>query len=84
MIKNNIEADVNCIGNGVTQVQLVEKIEVVGGYVKRILEKRMDKMMDMNFNVSEVFQERLASSMGLDKYRYINGASEYYQCCSRH
>ena len=46
---------------------------MVGGNVKRILEKRMDKMMDMNFNVSEVFQERLASSMGLDKYRYIMG-----------
>lgn len=54
-----------------TQVQLVEKIEVVGGYVKRILEKRMDKMIDMNFDVDKVFQERLASSMGLDKYRYI-------------
>lgn len=27
--------------------------------------------MDMNFNVSRVFQERLASSMGLDKYQYI-------------
>lgn len=54
-----------------TQVQLVEKIEVVGGYVKRILEKRMDKMIDMNFDVGKVFQERLASSMGLDKYRYI-------------
>ena len=27
--------------------------------------------MDMNFNVSKVFQERLASSMGLDKYQYI-------------
>ena len=42
MIKNNIEADVKvkCIENGVTQVQLVEKIEAVGGYVKRILEKK--------------------------------------------
>lgn len=27
--------------------------------------------MDMNFNVSRVFQERLASSMGLHKYQYI-------------
>ena len=27
--------------------------------------------MDMSFEVSKVFQERLASSMGLDKYRYI-------------
>lgn len=27
--------------------------------------------MDMNFNVSRVFQERLALSMGLDKYQYI-------------
>ena len=58
-----------------TQVQLVEKIEVVGGYVKRILEKRMDKMIDMNFDVDKVFQERLASSMGLDKYRYIMDVS---------
>lgn len=27
--------------------------------------------MDMNFNVGQVFRERLASSMGLDKYQYI-------------
>lgn len=27
--------------------------------------------MDVNFDVNKVFQERLASSMGLDKYRYI-------------
>lgn len=27
--------------------------------------------MDMSFDVRKVFQERLASSMGLDKYRYI-------------
>ncbi len=27
--------------------------------------------MDMGFNVGKVFQERLASSMGLDKYQYI-------------
>ncbi|MDD6194194.1 MAG: hypothetical protein PUB19_04755 [Lachnospiraceae bacterium] len=27
--------------------------------------------MNMNFDVSKVFQERLASSLGLDKYRYI-------------
>ena len=27
--------------------------------------------MDMNFDVNKVFQERLASSMGLDKYQYI-------------
>ena len=27
--------------------------------------------MDMSFNVSKVFQDRLASSMGLDKYQYI-------------
>lgn len=27
--------------------------------------------MDMSFDVSKVFQERLASSMGLDKYQYI-------------
>lgn len=29
------------------------------------------KVMDMSFDVGKVFQERLASSMGLDKYRYI-------------
>ena len=29
------------------------------------------KIMDMSFNVSKVFQDRLASSMGLDKYQYI-------------
>ena len=29
------------------------------------------KVMDMSFDVRKVFQERLASSMGLDKYRYI-------------
>lgn len=27
--------------------------------------------MDMNFNVNKVFQDRLASSMGLDRYLYI-------------
>lgn len=27
--------------------------------------------MDMSFNVSKVFQDRLASSMGLDRYLYI-------------
>ena len=27
--------------------------------------------MDMNFDVNKVFQERLAVSMGLDKYQYI-------------
>jgi len=27
--------------------------------------------MDINFDVNKVFQERLASSMGLDKYQYI-------------
>lgn len=27
--------------------------------------------MDMTFNVRKVFQDRLAASMGLDKYRYI-------------
>ena len=27
--------------------------------------------MDMNFDVNKVFQDRLASSMGLDKYRFI-------------
>lgn len=27
--------------------------------------------MDMSFNVSKVFQHRLASSMGLDRYQYI-------------
>lgn len=27
--------------------------------------------MDMNFDVNKVFQERLASSLGLDKYQYI-------------
>lgn len=27
--------------------------------------------MGMSFDVSKVFQERLASSMGLDKYGYI-------------
>ncbi len=27
--------------------------------------------MDMSFDISKVFQERLASSMGLDKYQYI-------------
>ncbi len=29
--------------------------------------------MDINFDVNKVFQERLASSMGLDKYQYIMG-----------
>ena len=37
--------------------------------------KRMEfdkvKAMDMSFDVSKIFQERLASSMGLDKYQYI-------------
>lgn len=28
-------------------------------------------MMDMNFDVNKIFQERLAASMGLDKYRFI-------------
>lgn len=27
--------------------------------------------MDMNFDVNKVFQNRLAESMGLDKYQYI-------------
>ena len=27
--------------------------------------------MDMNFDVTKVFQDRLAESMGLDKYQYI-------------
>lgn len=27
--------------------------------------------MDMNFNVEKIFQDRLASSLGLDKYKYI-------------
>ena len=27
--------------------------------------------MDINFDVNKVFQERLASSMGLDKYQFI-------------
>lgn len=27
--------------------------------------------MDMNFDVNKVFQDRLAESMGLDKYQYI-------------
>ena len=27
--------------------------------------------MDMNFDVNKVFQDRLASSMGLDRYKYI-------------
>lgn len=27
--------------------------------------------MDINFDVNKVFQERLASSMGLDRYKYI-------------
>lgn len=27
--------------------------------------------MDMNFDVNKVFQDRLATSMGLDKYQYI-------------
>ena len=27
--------------------------------------------MNMNFNVNKIFQNRLASSMGLDKYQYI-------------
>ena len=27
--------------------------------------------MDMNFDVNKVFQDRLAVSMGLDKYQYI-------------
>ena len=37
--------------------------------------------MDMNFDVNKVFQERLASSMGLDKYQYIKntfGVEPYY------
>lgn len=29
------------------------------------------KAMDLSFDVSKIFQERLASSMGLDKYQYI-------------
>ena len=29
--------------------------------------------MDMNFDVKKVFQNRLAASMGLDKYQYIMG-----------
>lgn len=29
------------------------------------------KAMDMSFEVSKIFQKRLASSMGLDKYQYI-------------
>ena len=29
------------------------------------------KAMDMSFDVSKIFQERLALSMGLDKYQYI-------------
>lgn len=29
--------------------------------------------MDVNFDVNKVFQERLASSMGLDKYQFIMG-----------
>ena len=28
-------------------------------------------MMDVNFDVNKVFQERLATSMGLDKYQFI-------------
>ena len=28
-------------------------------------------MLDMNFDVSQVLAERLASSLGLDKYRFI-------------
>ena len=27
--------------------------------------------MDINFDVNKVFQERLAASMGLDKYQFI-------------
>ena len=27
--------------------------------------------MNMNFDVNKIFQNRLASSMGLDKYQYI-------------
>jgi hypothetical protein len=29
--------------------------------------------MDMTFNVRKVFQDRLAASIGLDKYQYIMG-----------
>lgn len=29
--------------------------------------------MDISFDVAKVFQDRLASSMGLDKYQYIMG-----------
>lgn len=28
-------------------------------------------MMDVNFDVNKIFQERLAASMGLDKYLFI-------------
>lgn len=33
--------------------------------------KARGNAMDMNFDVSKVFQDRLASSMGLDRYKYI-------------
>ena len=42
MIKNNIEVDVKvkCIENGMTQVQLAEKIKTTGQYVNRIIKKK--------------------------------------------
>ena len=48
----------------------VKSIELT--YIKRNRsELAKVKVMDMSFDVGKVFQERLASSMGLDKYRYI-------------
>ena len=38
---------------------------------KKWMEFDKVKAMDMSFDVSKIFQERLASSMGLDKYQYI-------------
>ena len=48
----------------------VKSIELT--YIKRNRSEPGEvKVMDMSFDVGKVFQERLASSMGLDKYRYI-------------
>lgn len=50
MIKNNIEVDVKvkCIENGITQVQLAEKIETTSPYVNRII-KKQDGVINKTF-----------------------------------
>ena len=42
MVKNNIEVDVNvkCIEQGMTQAQWVEKVEITSQYVNRIVKKQ--------------------------------------------